>query len=108
MHLPRTPARTVVAIMYAAVWLVLICGGAAYPARAGTFVVTNINDPGDGTCTAADIGDGCTLREAINAANRAGDSDTIDAAGVNGIIQLASAARLLDRHQHQRSGCERA
>lgn len=72
--------------------LVLICGSAACPARADTtFVVTNTNDPGEGICTAAGIGDGCTLREAINAANSGPGADTIDATGVSGAIALATA-----------------
>jgi CSLREA domain-containing protein len=40
----------------------VLSAGAA--ARADTFVVTNTADPGDGVC-----GSGCTLREAIDAAN---------------------------------------
>src|SRR5687767_10593456 len=90
LPLPRTPVRTRLGIIYAAVLLAVICGGAAYPARAGTFVVTSVNDPGDGTCTVASTGDGCTLREAINAANSAAGADTIDATGVSGTIQLQS------------------
>ena len=38
----------------------------AKPAHAKTFTVTNIADPGDGICSQRG---GCTLREAINAAN---------------------------------------
>ena len=91
MHLPRTPARTGVGIISAALLLVLICGGAVYPARADTFVVTNTNDPGEGNCTAPEIGDGCTLREAINAANGAAGADTVDAIGVSGKIALTAA-----------------
>ena len=34
-----------------------------------TLVVTSTADPGDGTCDLAGVGDGCTLREAITAAN---------------------------------------
>lgn len=90
MPLPRTSAGIGVRIFYAAV-LLLFIGAGAHSARAETFVVTTVADPGDGTCTAADIGDGCTLREAIDAANSAGGADTIDATGISGVIQLGSA-----------------
>lgn len=87
MHLPRTSAPAGAPLFYAAVLLLLICEG-VYPARGGTFVVTTVADPGDGICTPAGIGDGCTLREAILAANGAPGPDTIDATGVTGTIQL--------------------
>src|SRR5215212_7877610 len=90
MYLPRTSARTVGRIFYGAV-LLLLTGGAIYSARAGTFVLTTLADPGDGTCTAAEIGDGCTLREGINAANAAPGADIIDATGVTGVIELTAA-----------------
>jgi len=58
---------------------------------ATTFTVTSILDPGNGVCTAATVGDGCTLREAIAAANSVAGDDTITfAAGVTGIIQLTA------------------
>jgi CSLREA domain-containing protein len=41
---------------------------------ATTFIVNNTGDPGDGNCTAG----GCTLREAITAANETPGVDTID------------------------------
>jgi CSLREA domain-containing protein len=53
----------------AAVAAVLLAGTAA---RADTFVVTNTVDPGNGTCDA-----GCTLREAIDAANANPGTDLI-------------------------------
>ena len=87
MHLPTTSARIESRIFYAAVLLLLVCGG-AYSSLADTFVVTSVADPGDGICSEAGIGDGCTLRESINAANSAPGADTIDAAGVTGVIQL--------------------
>jgi CSLREA domain-containing protein len=90
MHLPRTLARTRGLKFYSAILLFLI-SGAAYSSRAGTFIVTSVADPGDGTCTAAEIGDGCTLREAINAANAVAGADTIDATGVSGTIGLTTA-----------------
>lgn len=90
MHFPRTTAHTAARIICVAA-LLLFIGGVASPANANTFVVTTLADPGDGICTAADIGDGCTLREAINAANGAPEADTIDATGVAGTIQLAGA-----------------
>jgi CSLREA domain-containing protein len=77
-------------MFYAAVLLFLI-GGAVCSARANTFVVTTLADPGDGICTAANVGDGCTLREAINAANALAGADTIDATGVSGTIGLTAA-----------------
>lgn len=46
----------------AAAFVAVLLAGAV--ARADTFVVTNTADPGDGVC-----GAGCTLREAIDAAN---------------------------------------
>ena len=36
---------------------------------AETFTVTSAADPGDGVCDPSGVGDGCTLREAITAAN---------------------------------------
>jgi CSLREA domain-containing protein len=42
-----------------------------------TLEVNSLADPGDGPCTAAGTGDGCTLREAINAANVDAGADTI-------------------------------
>jgi CSLREA domain-containing protein len=90
MQLPRTAARTGARIFHAAVLLLLI-DGAVYSARAGTFVVTSLADSGDGRCTAADIGDGCTLREAINAANASGGADTVDATGLTGTVTLTTA-----------------
>lgn len=66
------------------------------PARAAaaTLVVTNTSDSGAGGCTGSSIGDGCTLREAISAANdqtlTPGD-DTIDATGISGNITLLAA-----------------
>ncbi len=62
------------------------------PARAATFTVTTLADPGNGACTPATTGDGCTLREAITVANSAAGADTIVfAAGVTGAIQLTGA-----------------
>ena len=53
------------------------------------FVVTNIGDAGDGACDIAGAGDGCTLREAIDAANEDADASKITfAAGVSGNLQL--------------------
>lgn len=45
----------------------------ASSARAATFVVNSVADPGAGGCTAGE----CTLREAITAANTAAGTDTI-------------------------------
>lgn len=45
----------------------------AAPAAADTFTVNNTSDPGNGTCDAF----GCTLREAITAANANPGADTI-------------------------------
>jgi CSLREA domain-containing protein len=42
-----------------------------------TFEVNSLADPGDGQCTVVGIGDGCTLREAINAANADAGAETI-------------------------------
>lgn len=72
---------------------------AAGPAHALTLTVTSTVDPGDGNCTAAGTGDGCTLREAITVANTTAGEDTIVfAPGVSGTIQLASALPVISRH----------
>ena len=67
-----------------------------------TFVVNNPGDTNDGTCSPVGTGDGCTLREAINAANATPEQDTIAFAltGDNPTITLGSGlpaitARLL-------------
>jgi hypothetical protein len=54
------------------------------PAQAGpSFVVTNVSEHDDGTCTVDD----CTLLEAINASNANANANTITfASGVSGII----------------------
>jgi CSLREA domain-containing protein len=59
----------------------------ARPAHADTFTVNNTFDPGGGTC---DPNDGCTLREAIEAANETPGADTINfdipGSGVRSIV----------------------
>jgi len=66
----RTGALLVLAVIAAASIFVFV----ANPARATTtFTVTNTADPGDGTCNAS----GCTLREAIDAANDSPGKDSI-------------------------------
>ena len=58
---------------------------------ATSYEVTSPADPGDGTCDLAGTGDGCTLREAINAANGNAGADTITfAANVVGTINLTN------------------
>ncbi len=58
-------------------------------ARAATFTVNTTADPGDGVCDVVGVGDGCTLHDAVNAANNAAGDDTINfAAGVTGTIQF--------------------
>lgn len=60
-------------------------------AQATTFTVTSTADPGDSTCGVANTGDGCTLREAISAANSAAGDDAINfAPGISGMITLSS------------------
>src|SRR5438094_6538095 len=54
-------------------------------ARAATYTVNSLADPGDGNCNAAE----CTLREAITQANANGGGDTINFT-VNGTINLSS------------------
>ncbi len=69
----------------------LMAGLMPAQAKAATLVVTNTADPGIGGCRAAGTGDGCTLREAIIAANNqtvTPGSDTIDATGISGTISL--------------------
>ncbi|MDQ3815400.1 MAG: right-handed parallel beta-helix repeat-containing protein [Armatimonadota bacterium] len=81
-----------------------LCGmtlllGLISPAQATTFTVTTTADPGTGACTAAGNGDGCTLREAIAAANAVTDDDTISfASGVTGTINLTTALPALSTH----------
>jgi CSLREA domain-containing protein len=66
----RMSALWFLAVLAAASIVVLV----AIPARASTtFTVTNTADPGDGTCNAS----GCTLREAIDAANGSPGKDSI-------------------------------
>lgn len=73
----KVMAATVVAILCYA----LLGGGSA---QAETITVDNTVDPGNGTCLA-----GCTLREAIAAANANSEADTIKfAPGVTGTITL--------------------
>src|SRR5687768_8852796 len=58
-------------------------------AHAATYEVNSLNDPGDGTCDAAE----CTLREAITTANGVAGADTITfASGLTGAINIDSAA----------------
>ena len=73
--------------------------GIAAPAQADveTFTVNSDADPGDGTCDIVGVGDGCTLRDAMLAAN---DLDTTDvdtvvfASSVTGEILLAGGNQL--------------
>src|SRR5947207_5467786 len=66
----------------AAICLSLACA-LAMPANATTIVVTNTNDSGPGS-----------LRQALASAN---DGDTIDAAGVCGVITVTSGQVLVER-----------
>ena len=66
------------------------------PAAAATFTVTTNADPGNGTCTTAGTGDGCTLREAITAANATGGDDTIEFAIGTGAQTISPASALPD------------
>ncbi len=76
--------------MMAALALLLLAGVLfAKPAHAETFTVNSTTHPGDGACDATQ----CTLKEAINAANSNGESDTIGfASGLSGDIQLGAEA----------------
>ncbi len=56
----------------------------------GTFVVTSTADPGDGVCDIAGTGDGCTLREAIEAANANPGLDVIEFAIPSAGVQTIS------------------
>lgn len=51
----------------------------ALPAAADTFTVNSAADPGDGVCDPVGTGDGCTLREAITAANTNQNPQSVDA-----------------------------
>src|SRR5437763_16491561 len=66
----------------AAICLSLACA-LAMPTNATTIVVTNTNDSGPGS-----------LRQALAIAN---DGDTIDAAGVSGVITLTSGQLLVEK-----------
>lgn len=55
--------------------LLLFCVASGAPARAATFTVNSLLDTTDGTCASA--AGGCTLREAIEAANGAAGRDAI-------------------------------
>src|SRR3712207_6482274 len=70
-------ARSAYALICRTVAVVCILFVVSSNGRAATYVVTNVNDPGDGACTGADAGDGCTLREAIATANSVIGSDVI-------------------------------
>ena len=48
-----------------------------------SLVVTSAADPGDGTCDVAGVGDGCTLREAIAAANTNANPNFTDTISFN-------------------------
>jgi CSLREA domain-containing protein len=67
---PRTLTYCVLALLVAVLIGVL---AATKPAHAKTFTVTNTADPGDGNCNAS----GCTLREAIDAADDTPGKDAI-------------------------------
>ena len=63
----------------------------ASDAEARSIVVTSLSDaPTDGVCDAAAQGDGCTMREAITAANAAPDANIIRIP-LRGVINLTSA-----------------
>ncbi len=62
------------------------------------FVVTRTGDNGDGYCDAEGDGDGCTLSEAVGAANAAPTDDEIRfAPGVSGTITLSKALPQIQR-----------
>ena len=57
-----------------------------------SFIVTNAGDSGDSFCDAAGVGDGCSLREAVFAANSNADFSAITfAPGVAGTITLGGS-----------------
>lgn len=71
-------------------------GESAAQAQGNTYVVTSTADTAQDGCTAADVGDGCTLREAINAVSTLGtdpaNAHQINfAPGVTGVIELTQA-----------------
>ncbi len=60
-----------------------------YQSIASTLTVNSLADPGDGTCDALGTGDGCTFREALQAANNLTGPVTVGfAAGLSGTIAL--------------------
>ena len=80
-----------------ALLLAALVGLAAPAAAQQTFVVTTTADPGDGTCDAAGTGDGCTLREALTAANAAAAIDSVHfAIPGSGVHTIALGSRLPD------------
>ena len=62
-------------------------------AQSSTFIVTNLSDAAsDGACTAANVGDGCTLREAIVLANSNADmTGIVFDSSLSGSVSLRSA-----------------
>jgi CSLREA domain-containing protein len=71
-------------------------------AQAATFEVTNTSDEAaNGICDVAGNGDGCTLREAIMAANAAAGDDSITfRRGVTGLISLTNTLPTLSSNIH--------
>lgn len=81
----------------------------ALNAAADTFTVNSAADPGDGVCDPAGTGDGCTLREAITAANSNQNPqsvDTISFAIPGGGVQRISIFNQL-AHDHPTGGDRR-
>lgn len=74
----------------------------AKPAHADTFTVTNTVDPGDGTCSAVT---GCTLREAIVAANDTASRDAVNfgipGSGVRTISPVSELPQINRSGDHQ-------
>jgi CSLREA domain-containing protein len=69
-------------------------------AGAQTFTVNNNGDADDGACTVTGVGNGCSLREAINAANANAGADTIAfniaGAGVHTISPASALPTITD------------
>jgi hypothetical protein len=82
-------ANTLLAMMAALGLLVLVGVLFAKPAHAATFTVNSTKHPGTGGCDAKE----CTLKEAIDAANTNGQSDTIGfSSALSGEIELNAEA----------------
>jgi CSLREA domain-containing protein len=84
----RRGAQRAKRVAIAAGGLLAAAAVVAPAANAETYNVNSLADPGDGTCDVAGTGDGCTLREAIYAAN----THNNDPVGTPDVVTFAPSA----------------